>query len=179
MVTKKVIKVKLGKLVPNSGNEKVHTAENLKLIKYSLMDLGYLNPIVVDEDFNILAGHGRREALLSLIEEHKTADPDTTMHLFKDEPYECLQVSGLTEVEKTKFRVIDNQSARTGDFDNELLVSSLESVVASDPNFNVGVLNIDGLLESFSGSEIDLGNLAGAKPVKSPPKEEKPFALLC
>lgn len=143
-MNKKLVKKKMNEITPNSKNEKVHSDENMELIISSLKDLGYISPIIIDENCQILAGHGRYEGINHLI---KTGE-------MKDEKYEMVQVEGLSEVEKDKFRIIDNQSARTGHFDNELLIESIGNILEQDVDFNIGVLALDGLVESFGSPMI-------------------------
>lgn len=143
---KKLVKKKLNEITPNSKNEKVHSDENMELIISSLKDLGYISPIIIDENSQILAGHGRYEGIKYLI---KSGD-------MQDIKYEMVQVEGLSQVEKDKFRIIDNQSARTGHFDNELLVDSIKGILEQDLDFNIGVLSLDGLVESFGSPMISM-----------------------
>jgi len=144
-VNKEVVTLKIEDIKPNPKNEKVHTAENLALIRQSLKDIGYVTPIIVDEENVILAGHGRFEVM-------------------KEDGYkeiEVLKLTGLSQVEKDKFRIYDNQSARTGHYDNELLVQTVENILEADKDFNISILNIDGLVECFSEDIItlDIGKL--------------------
>jgi hypothetical protein len=144
MAVKKLVKVNIKDIRPYSKNEKVHTNENLNLIRKSLETVGYISPIVVDENFVILAGHGRYEVMKSM-EEYATI--------------EVIQLLDLSEVDKSKFRLYDNQSSRTGHYDNEFLVDTIKSIMDSDDTFNISILGIDGLLDAFSTvtTSFDLG----------------------
>ena len=90
-VKKETIVLSVDKIKENSKNEKVHTNENLALIRASLNDVGYLTPIVVDETDTILAGHGR---FIVLKETEKEI--------------EVIKITGLTGLQKDKFRIYDN-----------------------------------------------------------------------
>jgi hypothetical protein len=133
-VEKNTVNLKLEDIKNDPKNEKVHTQENLRLIKKSLTEMGYLNPIIVDETNTILAGHGRKQALEEL--GHESID--------------VLKITGLSKVQKKKFRLYDNQSARTGHMDNELVVETVEEILNMDNDFDISILGLDGLAESFS-----------------------------
>lgn len=132
--SKKVVTLKVTDIKTNPKNEKVHTAENLALIRQSLNDIGYVTPIIVDDGNMILAGHGRFEVMKE--------DGETEI--------EVVKLTGLKQVQKDKFRIYDNQTARTGHYDNELLVQTVENILGADAEFNISILNIDGLVEGFS-----------------------------
>lgn len=142
-VEKKVVTLKVADIKTNPKNEKVHTAENLALIRQSLNDIGYVTPIIVDDGNMILAGHGRFEVMKE--------DGETEI--------EVVKLTGLKQVQKDKFRIYDNQTARTGHYDNELLVETVEGILGADADFNISILNIDGLVEAFSDDilSFDIG----------------------
>lgn len=142
---KKVVTLKVTDIKPNPKNEKVHTAENLALIRQSLNDIGYVTPIIVDDGNMILAGHGRFEVM----------QEDGELEI------EVVKLTGLKQVQKDKFRIYDNQTARTGHYDNELLVQTVEGILGADADFNISILNIDGLVEGFSEDVLsfDMGKI--------------------
>lgn len=94
--------VSVNKLKKNPRNPKRH---NYVKIEESVKDVGYASPIVVDEDFMILAGHGRIEALKKL--GYNKVDVQI--------------ISGLTEKQKEKFMLADNKLVEMGSWDFELL----------------------------------------------------------
>lgn len=141
---KELVSMSIKALKPYSKNEKVHTNDNLELIKLSLDTVGYVTPIIVDEDHTILAGHGRYFVMKDM-SEYQTI--------------EVMVLSGLTKLEKDKFRLFDNQTSRTGHYDNELLIDTVRGILGEDSNFNISALAIDGLVDAFSTTEFtfDLG----------------------
>ena len=54
-----VQEVTLTKLVPYAKNAKIHGSEQIEKLKASISEFGFVNPCLIDEDFNIIAGHGR------------------------------------------------------------------------------------------------------------------------
>lgn len=143
---KVTITLKLSEIITNSKNEKIHTKDNMALIRASMEEIGYITPIVVDEDNTILAGHGR---YFVMQEDGK-------------KKVEVIKVTGLSKLQKDKFRIYDNQSSRTGKYDEELLLGTIEGILEKDGEFNISILGIDGLAESFSDTvlQFDLGNAA-------------------
>ena len=53
-------------LRPHAGNARVHSAEQLEQIRASMLAFGFTNPLLVDEDGALIAGHGRLEAAIAL-----------------------------------------------------------------------------------------------------------------
>jgi ParB-like chromosome segregation protein Spo0J len=53
-------------LRPHAGNARMHSAEQLGQIKASMLAFGFTNPLLVDEDGVLIAGHGRLEAASAL-----------------------------------------------------------------------------------------------------------------
>lgn len=78
----------------------------------SIRQVGYVTPIVVDEDGVILAGHTRYAALRGLGEEEA----------------EVLVVRGLTEEQKKKYRILDNKTGELATWDKALVRSELEGI---------------------------------------------------
>ena len=85
--------VELEKLVPYDNNPNVHPEDQVKAISESIERYGQYYPIVVDENYNILCGHGKKMALESL--GHKTA--------------EVRVLYGLTKKQKLKLVIEDNK----------------------------------------------------------------------
>lgn len=59
---KKIQKVDIFKLKPYENNAKIHTEEQLEKLSKSIEEFGFISPVLIDKDFNIIAGHGRVEA---------------------------------------------------------------------------------------------------------------------
>lgn len=95
---------------PRSNNKAV------RAVTESVKDFGYINPIIVNQDGVILAGHTRLKAL-------KELDADEV---------ECIVISHLTEEEEKAFRIADNRAAEFSEWDPDLLVSEMKKVDADD-----------------------------------------------
>ena len=88
-----IIYVTLDQIIPYEKNNKIHNEEQVKKIARSIKEIGFRNPILVDENRVILAGHGRLEGA-------KRAK-------LKEVP--VIQYTDLTEEQKKKYRILDNR----------------------------------------------------------------------
>ena len=57
--TERLEKVNIDKLVPYARNARTHSKEQILQLRASLREFGFVNPVIVDKDLNIIAGHGR------------------------------------------------------------------------------------------------------------------------
>ena len=71
-------------LVPYAKNAKIHGKKQLEMLKKSIQEFGFLTPCLIDQDFNIIAGHGRIMAAKEL----------------KLKKVPCVYVEGLTEQQR-------------------------------------------------------------------------------
>ena len=99
-------------LIPYERNNKIHDAEQIKKIAKSIKELWFRAPILVDENFVILAGHGRLAAAKKL--------------KLKEVP--VIQYTDLTEDQKKKYRLLDNRLADLSDYDLENLRLELQEL---------------------------------------------------
>ena len=57
--TERFAKVDINTLIPNARNARTHSKEQILQLRASLREFGFVNPVIVDKDLNIIAGHGR------------------------------------------------------------------------------------------------------------------------
>lgn len=114
------------KLVPYKANSKTHPQEQIEKIAKLMKKWGFpeSKAILVDENLEILHGHGRREA--SIFAELKTV------------PYQV--VSGLSEEDKKAWRIADNAVSES-EWDYELLKE--EYALLTDLDYDVSILGLD------------------------------------
>jgi ParB-like chromosome segregation protein Spo0J len=129
-------KIKTGKLIPYANNARTHTDDQVAQIAASIRAFGFNNPVLVDDELNIIAGHGRVLAagVLDL------------------EEVPCVKLSHLTENQKKAYILADNKIALNAGWDIQLLKLELETLDAAD-------LKLTGFSESeikgfFSDDEI-------------------------
>ena len=117
--------VSIDKLVPYINNARTHSPEQINKLRSSLREFGFINPIIIDRDFNVIAGHGRLEAA-------------------KAEGIEkvpCVFADHLTEAQKKAYILADNRMAMDAGWDEELLRIEIESLQGSD--FDVSLTGFD------------------------------------
>ena len=107
----KYIKKKLDDLIPYKNNPRI-TEETVDDVAESIRQCSYITPIVIDEKGEILAGHVRVKALRKLGEVEA----------------KVIQVSGLTEAQKRKYRLYDNKTAEFSTWDKKKLKEALSNV---------------------------------------------------
>jgi len=112
----KIKNTTLSSLKPSPSNVRVHSDEQINSVVASMEEFGYTNPILVDEDNNILAGHCRYEAL-------------TRMEI---EKVKVLVVAGLSDIQKRAYMLADNKLAMNSDWDVEALNEELLALQESD-----------------------------------------------
>ncbi|MFA7463038.1 MAG: ParB/Srx family N-terminal domain-containing protein, partial [Anaerovoracaceae bacterium] len=106
--------VPIHKLVPYINNARTHSSEQISKLRSSLREFGFINPIIIDKDFGIIAGHGR---LLAAKEEGYAEVP-------------CVLADHLTEAQKKAYMIADNRMAMDAGWDEELLRVEIEGLQA-------------------------------------------------
>ena len=123
-------KIKTIDLIPYANNSRTHSDEQVLQIASSIKEFGFLNPVIIDADNGIIAGHGRVMAAKKLgIEE-----------------LPCIDASHLTEAQKKAYIIADNKLALNAGWDDEILRIEFEALKE---------LDFDLELTGFSLDEID------------------------
>lgn len=119
----------LSDLKPSARNARTHSKRQIQQLRASIRQFGFVGAIVVDEEGNVLAGHGRLEA--ARLEDLKTIP--------------TIQVKHLTPKLKRAFMLADNRLAELAGWDEELLAIELQelSFPAFDAEFNFEVTGFD------------------------------------
>ena len=117
--------VPVGKLVPYVNNARTHSPEQVMKLRSSLREFGFVNPVIIDRDFNVIAGHGR---LLAAKEEGIAEIP-------------CVFADHLTEAQKKAYILADNRMAMDAGWDEELLRVEIEALQGAD--FDVSLTGFD------------------------------------
>jgi DNA modification methylase len=122
----------LGTLKPRTGNPRTHSKKQLAQIVASIRRFGFTNPILVDDEGCILAGHGRFEAARTLGMSHV---PTITL-------------AGMSEAERRAYVIADNRLAECAGWDEALLRLELGAIIEIDPGFDLE-------LTGFAGGELE------------------------
>ena len=127
--------IPLGKLVPYVNNARTHSPEQLTKLRSSLREFGFINPVIIDRDFNVIAGHGR---IAAAKEEGITEVP-------------CVFVDYLTEAQKKAYILADNRMALDAGWDEELLRIEIESLQGADFDVSLTGFGEDEIADLFAG----------------------------
>lgn len=125
-----------------SRNARTHSKKQVRQIADSIKTFGFTNPVLVDDEDRILAGHGRIEAAKLLELEHVP----------------CVQLSSMTPDQKRAYVLADNKLALNAGWDEEILAEELQFLVETDLDFDIEVTGfsipeIDGLIEGQTPEE--------------------------
>ena len=121
--------IEIDRLIPYSNNARTHSDEQVAQIAASIKEFGFTNPVLVDGDNGILAGHGRVQAARKL--------------QLKSVP--TIDLSYLTPVQRKAYILADNKLSLNAGWDVELLQGELAGLDA---------LEFDLSLTGFSDSEL-------------------------
>ena len=121
--------VPIEKLVPYVNNARTHSAEQINKLRSSLREFGFINPVIIDRDYGVIAGHGR---ILAAKEEHIEEVP-------------CVFADHLTEAQKKAYIIADNRMAMDAGWDEEMLRVEIEALQDMD---------FDPMLTGFDESEL-------------------------
>ena len=117
--------VGIDRLVPYVNNARTHSPEQILKLRSSLREFGFVNPVLIDREYNIIAGHGR---VLAAREEGMQEVP-------------CVFVDHLTPAQKKAYILADNRLAMDAGWDKELLALEIGGLQAEE--FNIDLLGFD------------------------------------
>tara|TARA_B100001057_G_scaffold500494_1_gene615892 strand:- start:1311 stop:1877 length:567 start_codon:yes stop_codon:yes gene_type:complete len=125
--------VNIERLKPYENNSRIHTEEQIKQIENAIQEWGWTMPILIDEDYTIIAGHARYIAASNL---------ELSM-------VPTLMAKGWTDKQKQAFVIADNRISENSSWDMGLLHSELKQL--ADNGFNVDLTGFDNsMLANFS-----------------------------
>jgi len=108
--------IKLDKLIPYINNSRTHSEDQVNQIAASIKEFGFLNPVIIDEDNGLIAGHGRVMAAKKLGLEQV--------------PF--VRAEGLTEAQKKAYVIADNQLALNAGWDLDKLKLEVDNLIELD-----------------------------------------------
>lgn len=152
--------VKVANLVPYARNSRTHSAEQVAQIAASIREFGFTNPLLIDEQGGIIAGHGRLLAAQKLG--------------FDEVPAITLQ--GLSDAQKKAYVIADNKLALNAGWDDEML--RVEFMELQEMGFDLELtgFSLDEIaeLEFDSDCETDMPELNDGD---KEPFQQKTFTL--
>jgi site-specific DNA-methyltransferase (adenine-specific) len=149
-----VEKVSIEKLIPYARNARTHDEAQVSQIAASIKEFGFNNPILISDDYSIIAGHGRLAAArkLGLAE------------------VPVIRLSHLSDTQRKAYVLADNRLALNAGWDNDLLKLELIELKAEDVDLEMlgfSVEELDGLLNALEPTE----GLTDEDAVPEPPPE--------
>lgn len=113
--------VDIGEIKESNYNSRIHSEAQIEKIANSIAEFGFVNPIIIDEDNEIIAGHGRFMAAKYLnIEEVPT-----------------IRLTHLTDDKKRAFIIADNKIALSGEWDYDMLKEEFDIILKSEMNIDL------------------------------------------
>jgi ParB-like chromosome segregation protein Spo0J len=137
----KIESIKLDKLIPYARNSRTHSGQQVAQVAASIREFGFTNPVLIDSEDGIIAGHGRVMAArkLGLAE------------------VPCIRLGHLTETQKRAYIIADNKLALNSGWDEEML--GLELADLREADFDLDLVG-------FDAGEIEAA-LNPAEPIQS------------
>jgi ParB family chromosome partitioning protein len=120
-----IIERKIEDLIPYVKNSRTHSEDQIAQIAASIKEFGWTNPILIDGDNGIIAGHGRVMAARKL--------------KYKQVP--TIELKDLTETQRKAYIIADNRLALNAGWDNEMLTIELNDLLAD--GFALEMLGFD------------------------------------
>ncbi|MEM8749796.1 MAG: DNA methyltransferase [Pseudomonadota bacterium] len=125
--------IALGDLIPYVGNARTHSKKQVRQIADSIQRFGFTNPILVDDNFMILAGYGRVMAA----------------QVLGMESVPCRRLAQMSDAEKRAYILADNKLAQNAGWDEDLLAKELSLLLDEGQDINIA-------LTGFSIAEVDV-----------------------
>ncbi len=125
----KVEKRKVVDLIPYDRNPRLHSDTQIENLANAIKEWGWTSPILIDEESNVIAGHGRLFAAQKL--------------QIEDVP--CIIAKGWTDNQKKAYVIADNKLAEGSSWDFSLYYEQLQKI--DKDGFDLSLIGIDDDLE--------------------------------
>lgn len=126
-------------LIPYANNPRTHSDQQVAQVAASIQEFGFNNPILIDENNSIIAGHGRLAAAQKL--EMKTVP--------------TILLEGLSEAQRKAYVIADNKLALNAGWDDQALQTELERLQELDFDLALTGFDVDELARMFDDQEIE------------------------
>lgn len=124
---------KIKDLIPYCNNSRTHSDEQVLQIASSIKEFGFTNPVLIDDQGGIIAGHGRIMAAQKL----------------KMDEVPTITLNDLSEAQKKAYIIADNKLALNSGWDEELLKVELQGLKDLDFDLDLLGFNVDELANMF------------------------------
>ena len=144
--------VPIGKLIPYVNNARTHSEDQITKLRSSLREFGFINPILIDRDYNVIAGHGRLAAAKA--------------ENFDEVP--CVYVDHLTDAQKKAYILADNRMAEDAGWDEEMLRIEIEALKEQAFDLSLTGFDEDEIASFFDDEEAQDDNFDEDKALEAP-----------
>jgi len=134
-----VVYMPLEKITPYKNNSRTHSDEQITQVAASIKEFGFTNPILLDDEGGIIAGHGRLQAA------KKLSLPEVP----------TITLKGLSEAQKKAYVIADNKLALNAGWDDELLILELNGLRKDDFDLTLIGFDVDELEVLLNGLKED------------------------
>ena len=138
--------IRIDELIPYENNAKIHGPKQIEQLRRSLRQFGFVSPVLIDKEHNLIAGHGRVEAA--------RAEGMTEV------PY--VMVSDLSEAQRRAYIIADNRLAEAGEWDAARLKFEMDELSS---------LSFDTSLTGFTMDEIETIHVSAHERAKPEAKD--------
>jgi DNA modification methylase len=107
-----IVEKEISSLKPYEKNAKTHPKKQVDLLAKNIEKFGFTTPVLINENDEVIAGHGR---LLAMKQLNRDSVP-------------CVRIEGLTESEVKALRLADNKIAELGEWDMDLAIAELKEL---------------------------------------------------
>lgn len=152
-----MVRVPIGELVPYARNARTHSESQIAQIRASLREFGFVNPVIIDSDRNIIAGHGR---VLAAKAEGMTEVP-------------CVLVEHLTDAQRRAYILADNRLAEQSGWDTEMLALELGEIKAEGMDLALAGFDAEALVLDDPAALAEALGEDKPKGAASEPKPDK------
>jgi DNA modification methylase len=121
----KIERIAVEALLPYAKNSRTHSDEQVAQIAASIKEFGFNNPILIDKENTVIAGHGR------LLAARRSGMDDVP----------CIRLGHLTDTQRKAYIIADNRLALNAGWDTEMLTIELNDLL--EDNFALDILGFD------------------------------------
>ena len=121
-------------LVPYARNSRTHSEDQVAQLAAAMREFGFTNPVLIDENGGIVAGHGRIMAARAV---GLTEVP-------------CITLAGLTEAQRRAYVIADNKLALNAGWNDEVLREEMRALADADYDLDLTGFDDDELAEAVN-----------------------------
>ena len=152
--------IAIGALTPYARNSRTHSPEQVAQVAASIREFGFTNPVLIDAEGGIIAGHGRVMAAQKL---GLSTVP-------------CIRLPHLTDIQRRAYILADNKLALNAGWDADMLAVELADLQGEDFNLDLTGFNAEEIEAATAaanvnfepGTESDQGRLDQKTPIECP-----------